>query len=83
MTSTFPRTHTFVLTLSMALISLTGWAKDAAPAPAVPNPVQALEQVVTQGKGFAVGAPASATTVYVMFDAQCPHCGHLWRTYSP
>jgi thiol:disulfide interchange protein DsbG len=35
--------------------------------------------VSTQAKGFAVGSLLSSTTVYVFFDAQCPHCGHLWQ----
>ena len=25
----------------------------------------------------------SAQTVYVMFDPQCPHCGHLWEASLP
>jgi thiol:disulfide interchange protein DsbG len=25
----------------------------------------------------------SAQTVYVMFDPQCPHCGHLWEAAKP
>ena len=38
-----------------------------------------LETVGRQAKGFSVGALMSANTVYVFFDAQCPHCGHLWQ----
>jgi thiol:disulfide interchange protein DsbG len=36
--------------------------------------------VSAQAKGFAVGSLMSANTVYVFFDAQCPHCGHLWES---
>ncbi|MCB2017857.1 MAG: thioredoxin fold domain-containing protein, partial [Hydrogenophaga sp.] len=25
----------------------------------------------------------SAHTVYVFFDPQCPHCGHLWQAAMP
>jgi thiol:disulfide interchange protein DsbG len=25
----------------------------------------------------------SAHTVYVLFDPQCPHCGHLWEAAAP
>jgi thiol:disulfide interchange protein DsbG len=25
----------------------------------------------------------SAQTVYVLFDPQCPHCGHLWQASVP
>nr|WP_295775804.1 DsbC family protein [Rhodoferax sp.] len=78
----FTRTKTLVLGLTLAVFSLVGSAKEA-PTPAVANPVQALEQVSTKAKGFTVGSAASANTVYVMFDAQCSHCGHLWQTTQP
>lgn len=42
-----------------------------------------LETVVAQGKGFTAGAMMSANTVYVLFDPQCPHCGHLWEAAKP
>jgi thiol:disulfide interchange protein DsbG len=76
--TSFTRTKALALSLTLALFSLAGWAKDAPPGLA--NPTQALEQVATSGKGFAVGPATNANTVYVMFDAQCPHCGHLWQT---
>ncbi|MES2584242.1 MAG: DsbC family protein [Pseudomonadota bacterium] len=79
----FTRTKTCILGLTLALFNFAGWAKEATPAPAVANPVQALEQVSTQAKGFTVGSAASANTVYVMFDAQCSHCGHLWKNMQP
>jgi thiol:disulfide interchange protein DsbG len=47
------------------------------------SPMQAYEAVATQGKGFSVGAVMSAHTVYVLFDPQCPHCGHLWEASQP
>jgi thiol:disulfide interchange protein DsbG len=34
-------------------------------------------------KGFAAGALMSRRTVYVFFDAQCPHCGALWEAAKP
>lgn len=42
-----------------------------------------VDAVATQAKGFTVGALMSAHTVYVFFDPQCPHCGHLWRASVP
>jgi thiol:disulfide interchange protein DsbG len=83
MTSSFTHTKSLILGLVLACFSLIGWAKDATPPPAVANPAQALEQVSTQAKGFTVGSAASANTVYVVFDAQCPHCGHLWKNIQP
>ena len=46
-----------------------------------------LEQSYTllahEGRGFSVGAMMTANTVYVLFDPQCPHCGHLWQASLP
>ncbi len=41
------------------------------------------DAVATQAKGFTVGSFMSAHTVYVFFDPQCPHCGHLWQASLP
>lgn len=60
-------------------------APAAQPAPSA-QPIataQALEAVAAQGKGFSVGAVMSSHTVYVLFDPQCPHCGHLWQAALP
>lgn len=67
------------LALPMAGCSRQG-GQDAAPATRPADPLQA---VATQGKGFTVGAMMSANTVYVLFDPQCPHCGHLWQAIQP
>jgi thiol:disulfide interchange protein DsbG len=65
----------------------TGDAKAPAapPAPSAQaiSTAQAFEAVAAQGKGFSVGAVMSAHTVYVLFDPQCPHCGHLWQAALP
>lgn len=42
-----------------------------------------VEGVAAQAKGFTVGALMSANPVYVFFDPQCPHCGHLWQASVP
>ncbi len=57
----------------------------AAPAAqvAAAKPAQPYEAVAAQGKGFTVGALMAANTVYVLFDPQCPHCGHLWEAALP
>ena len=51
----------------------------ATPSSATSAAATPYEQVAQQGKGFTVGAMMSANTVYVLFDPQCPHCGHLWQ----
>jgi len=42
-----------------------------------------VSAIAAQAKGFTVGAMMSAHTVYVFFDPQCPHCGHLWQASMP
>ena len=51
----------------------------------VPPTKQAVsvEVLAAQAKGFTVGSFMSANTVYVLFDPQCPHCGHLWEASLP
>lgn len=52
-------------------------SKAAAKAPVTVAAIQA------EAKGFTVGAPMSARTVYVFFDPQCPHCAVLWQSAKP
>ena len=42
-----------------------------------------IEVISAEAKGFTVGSTMSARTVYVFFDAQCPHCGALWYAAKP
>ncbi len=55
---------------------------EPAPAKAAKQAIS-LETIAAQAKGFTVGSMMSANTVYVFFDAQCPHCGHLWEASLP
>ena len=57
--------------------------QDPAQAKSTAKPAQPYEAVAADGKGFTVGAMMSANTVYVLFDPQCPHCGHLWEASVP
>ena len=47
------------------------------------KPAESYDLLAKEGRGFTVGALMSANTVYVMFDPQCPHCGHLWEQSLP
>jgi thiol:disulfide interchange protein DsbG len=47
---------------------------------ALTDAIDALEDM---GKGFTAGTPMSRQVVYVLFDPQCPHCGHLWNASRP
>ena len=74
-----------MLTLSF---SMNGCSKQDSPA--VPDvaaaaiaPAQIFDAVARDGKGFTAGAMMGAQTVYVLFDAQCPHCGMLWNASLP
>lgn len=74
-----------MLTLSF---SMNGCSKQDPPAvPAVVAaaiaPAQIFDAVARDGKGFTAGAMMGAQTVYVLFDAQCPHCGMLWNASLP
>jgi thiol:disulfide interchange protein DsbG len=74
-----PLFFSFVLLCTLALSACS--PKESAPT-AVRQAVS-LEAVAAQGKGFTVGSMMSANTVYVLFDTQCPHCGHLWAAAAP
>ncbi len=39
--------------------------------------------IAAEATGFTVGQAMAARTVYVFFDAQCPHCSELWRNAKP
>ncbi len=70
-----------VAVLALALAGCS--PRDSAEKTAAAVPADPLEAVATQGKGFTVGAMMSAQTAYVLFDPQCPHCGHLWEASLP
>lgn len=42
-----------------------------------------IDAITAGSKGFTVGSPMSARTVYVFFDTQCPHCSALWYAAKP
>lgn len=83
------RFRSLALLLSTALaLTLAACSREDAAAPGAGAkdaiaPAQAYETVAAGAKGFAVGQLMSANTVYVLFDPQCPHCGHLWQASQP
>ena len=76
------------IALAGAAALLLAACKDAAKpqagaaAPASSQTVS-LEAIAAEGQGFSVGSSMSARTVYVFFDAQCPHCAALWMAAKP
>ncbi len=68
------------LVLGLSACSPQDSADDKTP---MAKPALPYEAVAAQGTGFTVGAMMSAHAVYVLFDPQCPHCGHLWEASVP
>ncbi|MEI8168370.1 MAG: thioredoxin fold domain-containing protein [Rhodoferax sp.] len=65
-------------------LALGACSKPESSAPTASTKQQASVEVVSsQAKGFTVGAMMSTNVVYVFFDTQCPHCGHLWEASMP
>lgn len=72
--------------IAFLLLTVTACSKQESaskPTAAAASPAQSYADVAAKTKGFAVGAMMSANTVYVLFDPQCPHCGHLWNQSQP
>ncbi|HTH77681.1 MAG TPA: thioredoxin fold domain-containing protein [Ramlibacter sp.] len=55
----------------------------SAPAAAATSQPVTTEAIEAGAQGFTVGSPMSARTVYVFYDAQCPHCSALWYAAKP
>lgn len=80
------RTFTLGLIAASAGALMACSPKNEAPAAPIATqltPAQVVDKIAAEGKGFTVGALMSANTVYVLFDPQCPHCGHLWEAAKP
>jgi thiol:disulfide interchange protein DsbG len=82
--------HTLLLTAALTGLGLlsacspSGSSPQATSAAAPPITAdQAYITVAAEGKGFTVGALMAVNAVYVLFDPQCPHCGHLWNASVP
>jgi thiol:disulfide interchange protein DsbG len=66
-----------------SLSTLVACSKKDEAAAAPIDAAQSYDVLAKEGRGFTVGAMMSTTTVYVLFDPQCPHCGHLWQQSLP
>jgi thiol:disulfide interchange protein DsbG len=81
--------------LAASAVLLTACGKQDAPStPAAAAPASAtatapqsqqvsMETIAAETQGFTVGPAMSVRTVYVFFDAQCPHCSALWYAAKP
>ena len=71
-----------------ALFALSGCNDAPGNAGATPSGKRAstavsIAAINVEAKGFTVGSPMNARTVYVFFDTQCPHCADLWEAAKP
>ena len=94
---TSPRLAAPLATLFAAAFVLAACSKQEAPAPAAAAAPTAaasapaaqavqgvtIEEIQAQTQGFTAGQAMAARTVYIFFDAQCPHCGALWYASQP
>jgi thiol:disulfide interchange protein DsbG len=60
-----------------------GTPAGAAPAASSAAAVGNLYEAASKGTGFTVGNMMAVRQIYVFFDPQCPHCGHLWEAAKP
>ena len=77
---------TFFTVVALATTLLLGGCQDKASAPSAKQDSATPVSITTlqaEAKGFSVGVPMSARTVYVFFDPQCPHCTALWEAAKP
>lgn len=71
-----------LISASLALTGCNEAPSSGTSAKAASAPVS-MAAIAAEAKGFDVGTQMSARTVYVFFDAQCPHCGALWQAAKP
>lgn len=72
------------LFLSTAVLSALALAAcDSKPSALPSSGPLSLETLKKSVTGFSVGQPMANRTVYVFYDMQCPHCGHLWFNAKP
>jgi thiol:disulfide interchange protein DsbG len=82
----FKPLHSLSIVAVLAAGLLLAGCKDAPDAPAgktaASTPVSTAV-IAAEAKGFIAGSQMSQRTVYVFFDAQCPHCAALWAAAKP
>jgi thiol:disulfide interchange protein DsbG len=78
------RTLSIAATLAAGLL-LAGCndAPDAAAGKAATTTPVSTAVIAAEATGFIAGSQMSQRTVYVFFDAQCPHCAALWAAAKP
>ncbi|CAN7274878.1 DsbC family protein [Polaromonas sp. LjRoot131] len=83
-----PKSLPSLITAALAACTLLLVGCNDAPEAGAPKAAAAaapisVEAIAAEAKGFVVGSQMSRRTVYVFFDAQCPHCAVLWDAAKP
>ena len=73
----------FFIPLALAAAALFSGCQDSAKTPAAVTAPSNFVAASQEGTGFIAGTRDAKQTVYVYFDAQCPHCGELWEAAQP
>lgn len=76
------RRSRFLLAAALGL-ALAACSRSGPETSAAPKRSPSVEIVAAEARGFTAGAMMSTQTVYVFFDAQCPHCSRLWEASVP
>jgi thiol:disulfide interchange protein DsbG len=80
-----PLPSLFAAALMACTLLLAGCndAPEAAAQKAAAAAPLSVEAIAAEAQGFVAGSQMSRRTVYVFFDAQCPHCAVLWDAAKP
>ena len=74
---------TTTLAAGLVLAACKEAPPSAGPASKASSEPVSIAAIEAGAKGFVLGSPMSVRTVYVFFDAQCPHCAALWGAAKP
>lgn len=79
------RRHALVVTAAAvaATLAACGQAAPALDLPAQKTPEAFYATLKAQAAGFVAGTAGTKQPVYVIFDAQCPHCAAFWEMSRP
>jgi thiol:disulfide interchange protein DsbG len=78
-----PSLFAAALTACSLLLAGCNDAPDTAAQKAATAAPISVEAIAAEAQGFVAGSQMSKRTVYVFFDAQCPHCAVLWDAAKP
>lgn len=78
-----PMKHNIIKAALVAAVMALSGCNDAPGSADTTAKTVSVAAISVEAKGFTVGSPMSARTVYVFFDPQCSHCAALWESAKP